>query len=164
MTPTNPPIADLYINHQPWLLGWLRRKLGCGEQAADLAQDTFVQVMSTAHAQDMREPRAYLTVIAKRLMFNFWRRRDLEQAYLDALAVMPEEHAPSQEERMLVLEALAQVDLMLASLPEKIKKVFLLNQLHEMTYAEIAVQMDMPVITVRRHMKRALQACLRLEH
>lgn len=164
MIPTNPPIADLYINHQSWLLGWLRRKLGCGEQAADLAQVTFVQVMSTDHAQDMREPRAYLTVIAKRLMFNFWRRRDLEQAYLDALAVMPEEHAPSQEERLLVLEALAQVDLMLASLPEKVKKVFLLNQLHEMTYAEIAAQMDMPVITVRRHMKRALQACLRLEH
>ncbi|GGI16675.1 ECF sigma factor FemI [Oxalicibacterium faecigallinarum] len=146
------------------MLGWLRRKLGCGDHAADLTQDTFVQVMSAAHAQEMHEPRAYLTVIAKRLMFNFWRRRDLEQAYLDALAVMPDEHAPSQEDRVIVLEALTQVDLMLASLPEKVKQVFLLNQLHEMTYAEIAVQLGMPVITVRRYMKRALQACLQLEH
>lgn len=116
------------------------------------------------HVQDMQEPRAYLTVIAKRLMFNFWRRRDLEQAYLDALDVMPEECAPSQEDRLIVLEALAQVDLMLAALPEKVKQVFLLNQLQEMTYAEIAAQLDMPIITVRRHMKRALQACLQLEY
>jgi len=153
------PLADLYVEHQPWLFGWLRRKLGCGEQAADLAQDTFVQLMSAEQAVQMHEPRAYLTVIAKRLLFNHWRRRDLEQAYLDALAALPEEYAPSAEQRMLVMEALEQLDRALDALPFRVKQVFLLNQLQELTYSEISAQLSMPVITVRRYMKQAIRAC-----
>lgn len=154
-----PPIVDLYAAHHGWLLGWLRRKIGCGEHAADLTQDTFVQVMTGGYSPEIREPRAYLTVIAKRLLFNFWRRRDLENAYLEALAALPEETAPSMEARALVLEALEQLDRALATIPPKARQVFLLSQLHELTYAEISMHLTMPVITVRRYMKLAIRAC-----
>ncbi|MBV8624203.1 MAG: RNA polymerase subunit sigma, partial [Herbaspirillum sp.] len=35
-------IEALYCDHHSWLQGWLRRRLGNSEQAADLAQDTFL--------------------------------------------------------------------------------------------------------------------------
>jgi RNA polymerase sigma-70 factor (ECF subfamily) len=38
----------------------------------------------------VQEPRAYLTTIARNLLINHVRRRAIEQAYLDALALMPE--------------------------------------------------------------------------
>lgn len=153
------PIGELYAHHHGWLQGWLRRKIGCSDHAADLTQDTFVQLLSGSHPNEFGEPRAYITVIAKRVLFNFWRRRDLENAYLDALAAMPEEVAPSMEDRALVLEALAQIDRALAAIPVKAKQVFLLNQLQELTYAEISAELKMPVITVRRYMKLAICAC-----
>lgn len=153
------PIGELYLHHHNWLQGWLRRKIGCSEHAADLTQDTFVQLLAGSHPAELGEPRAYLTVIAKRVLFNFWRRRDLENAYLEALAAMPEELAPSMEDRALVLEALAQIDHALAAIPVKARQVFLLNQLQELTYAEISAQLNMPVITVRRYMKLAISAC-----
>lgn len=153
------PIGELYADHHGWLQGWLRRKLGCSDHAADLTQDTFVQLMTGVHPVSLSEPRAYLTVIAKRVLFNFWRRRDLENAYLEALAALPEDFAPSMEDRALVLEALEQIDQALAAIPAKAKQVFLLNQLQELTYYEISEQLAMPVITVRRYMKLAIAAC-----
>jgi DNA-directed RNA polymerase specialized sigma24 family protein len=36
------------------------------------------------------EPRAYLLTIARRLVFETWRRRDLERAWLAELAALPE--------------------------------------------------------------------------
>src|SRR5690606_35720115 len=152
-------LSILYAAHHGWLLGWLRRKIGCGEHAAELTQDTFVQVMTGGYSSEIREPRAYLTVIAKRLLFNFWRRRDLENAYLVALETLPEETAPSMEERTLVFESLEQLDCTLAAISPKARQVFLLSQLHELTYAEISTHLGIPVITVRRYMKLAIQAC-----
>ncbi|WP_188380611.1 sigma factor [Oxalicibacterium faecigallinarum] len=40
-------IADIYSQHHGWLLRWLRGKLRCADQAADLAQDTFLRLLTT---------------------------------------------------------------------------------------------------------------------
>ncbi|WZB75780.1 sigma factor [Achromobacter insuavis] len=50
MTAANLPtsiLKTLYAEHHGWLRSWLRRKLGCPEQAADLAQDTFLRVLTS---------------------------------------------------------------------------------------------------------------------
>ncbi len=91
----------LYRGHHHWLQSWLRKKLGCPEQAADIAQDTFVRVLAAENErplQQILEPRAYLTTIAKRLMVDFFRRADLERAYLSELAALPEALQPSPEQ------------------------------------------------------------------
>ncbi|MEG1054434.1 MAG: sigma factor, partial [Janthinobacterium sp.] len=36
----------LYSSHHGWLQGWLRHKLGNAGEAADLAQDTFISVLT----------------------------------------------------------------------------------------------------------------------
>lgn len=92
------PLHALYSHHHGWLQSWLRRRLGCADDAADLAQDTFVRLLArpTAIAPDaMREPRAYLTTVARGLLVDFWRRGELERAYLADLALQPEVLQPS---------------------------------------------------------------------
>ena len=81
MSPSNT-VEVLYNDHHHWLTGWLRRKLGCPESAADLAQDTFMRVLAAREAPTLIEPRAFLTTVAKRVLFNFYRRQDLERALL----------------------------------------------------------------------------------
>lgn len=147
----------LYQDHHGWLLGWLRRKTGCSEQAADLAQDTFLRLM-TGRRAEMLEPRAYLTTVARRLMLDAWRRRDLERAYLEELAALPEALAPSAEDCTLVFEALARIDAALSALKPRTRRVFLLNQLDELSYDAIARQLDISRITVRRDMALAIRA------
>lgn len=111
-------------------------------------------------AQLGEEPRALLTHIAKGLVIDHWRRQDVERAYLEALAHLPEPEAPSPETRLLIIEALMRIDAMLASLPARTREVFLLAQIDGLTLQEIAQHTQTPVITVRRHIHKALTACM----
>lgn len=45
--PTPPhSLHALYQDHQGWLQGWLRKKLGNALDAADLVHDTYLRVLS----------------------------------------------------------------------------------------------------------------------
>lgn len=94
-----PNVALLYQEHHGWITGWLRRKLDDGAQAQDLAHDTFMQLLSARQLPPLDEPRAYLLTVARRTLFSFWRRREIEQAYIDALARQPLDFQPSEQDR-----------------------------------------------------------------
>lgn len=167
MSPPDPTSAvavqRIYDAHHGWLFGWLRRRLGNSADAADLAQDTFVGLLSSYRRRampELQEPRAYLTTIAKRLMVDLYRRHALEQAYLDALAAIPARHAPSEEQRLMVLQTLREVDALLAALPDKARIAFLLSQLDGLTYEQIGVEMGVSVRTVKRYMAEAFKHCI----
>ena len=157
------PIAELYVDHHGWLKNWLRRKLGCSHRAADLAHDTFERILKNhtgPSPEILREPRAFLTTIASRLLANHYRRQSLEDAWLAALAQMPEPCAPSPEEQVLVLHLLNKIDAMLNALPHKVRMAFLLSQLEGLGYAEIGERLGVTVRSVKRYMAQAFEECL----
>lgn len=158
------PLHDtrtLYSTHHGWLRGWLQRRLNCSDQAADLAQDTFVRVLLRPQAlAGLREPRAYLTTIAKGLLTDHWRHQALERAYLETLAALPEPMAPSPEERLLWLEALQEIDALLDGLAPKARETFLLSQLEGLGYADIAERVGVSERTVKRYMVQGFECCL----
>ncbi len=137
-------------------------RLGNAADAADLAQDTFVRLLSSTPGEplNLTAPRAYLATIANRLTINLYRRRSLEQAYLAALAEVPEGLAPSLEHQALVLEALDEVDRVLAVLPAKARQAFLMAQLEGYTQEEIASRLGISVRSVQRHLARAFEECI----
>jgi RNA polymerase sigma-70 factor (ECF subfamily) len=149
----------LYSDHHGWLHAWLRRKLGCAHRAADLAHDTFLRLLARDQPLGVDEPRAFLTTVAQRVMANYWRREQIERAYLDALALLPEQFAPSPEERALALEALCEIDGLLERLPVAVKRAFLFAQLDGLSHAEIAGQLKVSIATVKRHLVRAGAQC-----
>ncbi|GGJ84631.1 sigma-70 family RNA polymerase sigma factor [Pseudomonas matsuisoli] len=154
-------LGVFYTAHHSWLEQWLRRKLGNAWDAADLSQDTFIRVMSSAQPiGEVAEPRAYLRTIGNRLLINLYRRRSLEQAYLETLAAMPEDVAPSTEQRWLILEALQALDEMLNGLSAVVRRAFLMSQLEGLTYPEIAMRLGVSERTVKRHMALAYEHCL----
>jgi RNA polymerase sigma-70 factor (ECF subfamily) len=158
LQPSNT-VEVLYHDHHHWLTGWLRRKLGCPESAADLAQDTFIRVLTARETPTLIEPRAFLTTIAKRVLFNHYRRQDLERAYLDALAQMPEHVVPSEEERAIILQTLMELDQLLDGLAPVVKRAFLLSQLDGLTYAQIGAELGISIATVKRHLNKAAMRC-----
>ena len=165
----HPHVQALYSDHHGWLQGWLRKKLGNAFDAADLAQDTFVRILAAPDDMpekqgdwQLREPRAYLTVVARRLLANLYRRRSLEQAYLDALSTLPEPHAPSPEQQAIILETLQEIDAMLDGLAAPVRQAFLMAQLEGLGYAEIASRLSVSERTVKRYMADAMARCILL--
>lgn len=162
-SPPTDTVESLYWNHQGWLQGWLRKKLGNACDAADLTQDTFLRVLTREQPREIREPRAFLGTIAHGLMVNLLRRRSLEAAYIEALACRGESVASSPEHRALVMEALVQIDTMLDGLPPKVRRAFLLVQLKGLNHTEISEELGVSVSSVRQYIARAMQSCLMLD-
>lgn len=152
----------LYREHHGWLTAWLCRRIGCVHNAADLAQDTFARLLVSRDISSVREPRAYLTTVAKGLMVNWSRRQSLERAYLEALALLPEPHVPSPEHRLVILETLGEIDAMLDAMAPKAKRAFLLSQIEGMKYEEIARSVGVSVGSVKRYMQEGFRRCLML--
>lgn len=96
----NLHVQNLYCEHHGWLHRWLDRKLGNASDAADLAHDTFIRLLTRQNPASLgAEPRALLTHIAKGLVIDRWRRQDVERAYLETIAHLPEPEVPSPETR-----------------------------------------------------------------
>ncbi|SFA80727.1 RNA polymerase sigma-70 factor, ECF subfamily [Pseudomonas sp. NFIX10] len=118
-----------------------------------------MRVLTTRDPQPVLEPRAFLTTIAKRVLFNHYRRQDLERAYLDTLAQLPEQVAPSEEERAIILQTLTELDQLLDGLPRAVKQAFLLAQVDGLAYNEIARELGISLATVKRHLNKAAMRC-----
>lgn len=156
----NQQIQTLYSDHHGWLQGWLRRKLGNAFDAADLAQDVFIRVITNRNIAPLREPRGYLATIAHGLMIDRFRRQALENAYLEALAIHPEPETISQETHAIIIETLIAIDRLLDELGQRTRQIFLLAQLEELSYVEIARRLGISLPTVKKHLVRAYTECL----
>ncbi|MGY2190152.1 sigma-70 family RNA polymerase sigma factor [Pseudomonas sp. SDO5591_S426] len=162
--PKEQTLHDLYRDHRGWLESWLRRRMGNACDAADLSQDTFLRLLaSSQRIADLHEPRAYLLTVGKRLLSNFYQRRSLEQAYLNALASLPEDCVPSPEQRWLLLETLQALDELLDGLPRAVRRAFVWSQLEGLTYQQIAERLKVSERTIKRYMAQAYEHCLLVE-
>lgn len=156
-------LERVYLDHHGWLRHWLQSRLGCPDAAADLAQDTFVRVVARREELQrapLRQPRAFLRVIAGGLLVDHLRRRDLERAFLDALSAQPDPTALSAEEGEILLETLDRIDQLLDRLSAPVRRAFLLSQLDGLGYAAIARRMGVSERTVKRYMQQAYRQCL----
>lgn len=152
-------VHRLYRDHHGWLQGWLRKRLGDREHAADVAQDTFLRLLVSGRFPGPLESRSYLAQIARNLVIDQWRRLRIERAYLESIAHLPEPESPSLETRALILETLMQIDAMLDRMPEKVRQAFVLSQFEGLSYACIAERLEVSVSSVQKYMIRAIQAC-----
>lgn len=160
--PFQAAISDLYCEHHGWLFGWLRRKLGCAHNAADLAQDTFARILNARESvASLREPRAFLSTTARRLIIDQVRRKHIENAYLQELALTAEalEGFQSPEHILSTLEALEHIAFMLEGLQDNVRQAFALYYLDGLTQSEIARQLGLSDRTVRKYLIQALLHC-----
>ena len=155
-------ITELYCEHHGWLFGWLRRKLGCAHNAADLAQDTFTRILNARESvATLREPRAFLSTTARRLIIDQVRRKQIENAYLQELALTAQalEGFQSPEQILTTLEALEQIAFILEGMRDKQRQAFVLYYLDGLTQSEIARQLELSDRTVRKYLIQALLHC-----
>lgn len=157
-----PSLDLIYCDHHEWLQGWLRRRLGNAADAADLAHDAFVRLLSKPAPQGLKsfpEARGYLRAMANGLCADFWRRREVEQAWLDTLAARPEAFEPSPEHRALIIETLMEIGTMLSRLPQKAATAFIMAQVDGVPYRDIAQTLGVSERMVQKYMAQGMLQC-----
>ncbi len=155
-------VQALYRDHHGWLQGWLRRRLGNAFDAADLAQDAFLRLILKPVPKGFdsdAEARAYLRAMAQGMCIDLFRRRQVEQAWLDALAAQPEPYEPSPEYRAIVIETLMEIGALISRLSDKARDAFVMAQIHGLSTREIASELG---VSDRMGQKYLAQAMLQL--
>lgn len=134
------------------VFGLCYRMLGHRQDAEDILQETFVRALKNLHRWDPeRDFEPWLLAIAGnrcRTALAARMRRPNVQPLIDQ---HPDRHPDLQAARHLAEE----VQLALGKLREQYRQAFVLFHEHELSYAEIAEAMEIPVGTVKTWVHRA---------
>ena len=165
--------AVLVERHETKLWNFLRRYVGDAATAEDLLQDLFMRVL--AHAADWT-PAAKVTTwmytIARNLCTDHARRAvhrkvtsldgaasarskddDSGPILVDRLAGSD----PGGEHKVAMGQMIGQLDLALAALPDEQREVFLMREVMDLSFAEIALAVSASEPTVKSRMRYALE-------
>lgn len=136
----------------------LARVCASRAEVDDVIQETYCRVLQSGKLEHVREPRAFLTQIARNIVTDRLRRDALVsiQAYasLDELGIVDE--TPTPERVATARGELRWVLALAAQLPERCKKVFRARRLHGMSRQETADSLDMNVGLVEYETLRAM--------
>jgi RNA polymerase sigma-70 factor, ECF subfamily len=138
-----------YVELAPMLLAYFRRQRTLAASADDLLQETFLRAWRDwAKVQAAVSVRAYLFGIARHVSLDALRRlRPTEQ--IDALDII--DATPPIDERLAIVQAA------IAALPDVHREPLWLKLQHDLSYAEIAEVLGIPVGTVRSRLHYAIQ-------
>jgi RNA polymerase sigma factor (sigma-70 family) len=142
---------ELFKRYSPLLSHIARGYLRRPSDAVDIVQQTFLQLHRARldYATD-RRLRPYLTTICVNLCRESHRRR-MRRPEGDPLEDVPVE--PTQQLRQESLQARDRVQKALAQLPQGQRDVIMLHWLSDMSFADIAVSLDLNLsaVKVRAH-------------
>ena len=140
-----------------------RQLAGSRQEADDLYQDTFLKAMELSGKIECdRNPKSYLLSIALRIWRNkkrkfAWRKRiaDVQLTAAEQDAQMCKSTAQSPEESITGKEKAESVRMAVNNLPEKLKITVLLFYMEDLSAAQIADALKIPVGTVLGRLHRA---------
>jgi RNA polymerase sigma factor (sigma-70 family) len=160
-------LAELVARHGAPLEKYLARKLDSPEDAAEVAQETYLRLHRLEQLENLDNARAYLFQMATNLAVDQLRRRTLHHRYLNTEKNQANEgentdinaDGVSPEKILVAREKLAAINTALDELPFKVKQAFLLHRRSGMSYSSIAEQMQVSVSSVEKYILQALKHC-----
>ncbi len=145
-------MLDLVERFQGQVFGLCYRMLGQRQDAEDAAQETFVRVLKNLHRWDPgRDFEPWLLAIAGnrcRTALSTRKRRPVSDGMVEQLP----DDAPDERAAQHLDE---EVQLALATVRDEYRQAFVLFHEHELSYAEIAESMNIPLGTVKTWVHRA---------
>jgi RNA polymerase sigma-70 factor, ECF subfamily len=146
--------SRLIRRHQARTLRLAVRYLGRESLAADVAQDTFVEVFrALPHYQAHGKFSSYLYRVLLNRCHMTWRSARAEQR---ALEYVGEDVSEVDEAELLLRERRRDLGVALGQLSEKLRSVVLLRYSAGLSYDEIADTLEIPSGTVKRRLFDAM--------
>lgn len=154
--------ADIFDRHYGELYRYLRRQAGA-DVAADLAAETFVTAFArrSAYRTQSADARPWLYGIAHNLLRNHQRHQRRRFAAYARHGAAPVADAAAEAEFALAdaradaAAVTARLEQILAGMPDRDREVLQLVAWADMSYAEVAQALGIPLGTVRSRLNRA---------
>jgi len=143
-----PAFEELFARYKQPLYGFFRRRLQDPAHAEELTQDTFVAVLrASARYQPTALFRTWLYAIGFKILRTHRRKSAFRATFLGT-----QSHEPGAdttiETDLLLRQALSKLD-------PRDREILLLREFEQLSYAEIAELLQMPLNTVRTRLFRS---------
>lgn len=148
--------SEVYELYAPQVYGWAYRFLGRHHDALDVVQDVFLKWMTQCMRGTPGCPRGWLRRVTVNRAIDVARQRrvtpeaDIQRADRDG-----SEQALVRNDREVLRE---DVSTAMQRLPEMQRAVLVAKVYDELTFAQVADELDIAVSTAKTHFLRALQA------
>lgn len=147
-------LQQLYAQISPRLLGYLARQIADPAEAEELLHDTFVAAASNmAGLLAAQNREAWLFGIARNLARARLRQRKHRAS--SPLEDLPANAPPEQDQRVIAMRDA------IHELPEAQRDALQMRLVEDMSYAEIAEAMSVPIGTVRSRIHHAVMSLRR---
>jgi RNA polymerase sigma-70 factor, ECF subfamily len=145
--------SELFSRYKQPVFGFFRRRVADPAQAEELAQETFLAVL---RASLRYEPRAlfrtYLYAVAFRILRAYRRKAAFRAAFLGAAGAYREPTVRNATDIDVLLRQT------MTKLERTDREILMLREFEQLSYAEIAELLNLPVNTVRSRLFRARAA------
>lgn len=151
-------LKRLYLAHGRALQDYLTNKLRDPALAADLTHDTFVRIAERGDPASISNDRSYLFRTAHNLAVDHIRlteRRRTDLTDGERLAEIPEDR-PLLDDAVAARQMLARLHAVVADLPDRTRRIFVMAKIEGLTYAEVADQLGISESSVQKHLGMAL--------
>lgn len=152
-------ITQLFSEHNESLVRFLAARLNSVQEAKEVAQEAYVRLLSLDDSGAVSFLRAFLfktaaNIAVDRLRSRTRQRHAMNTGLCDELreALTPDHEAAQAEEVAIVRR-------LIAELPPKCRRAFLLHRIHGEEFAQIAKQMELSERMVRHYVLRAVLYC-----
>jgi RNA polymerase sigma factor (sigma-70 family) len=167
MEETGPSFSldKVFMTQRQTLVLTIARMVGCRHTAEDLAHEAYVRVHTSVTARPILNLQNFLYQTARNLAIDHLRRERVRRGFMndDAESNMLLDVAslqPSPETQTIDGQRLALFDGALSALPDRARKILLLNKIHGLGYPEIAAQLGISEGTVYNDIRLAMAHCL----
>ena len=124
------------------------------DKAEDILQEVFVKLWENCNKVDYDKVKSYIYSIANNMFLNEVKHQKVAHNYNKYNKRESTNESP--EFIMLEKEFMEKLELTIANLPEKQRKVFLMNRIEKKKYREIALLLNISVKAVEKRMHQAL--------
>lgn len=145
--------AELFRRYKQPIYGFFRRRVTDAAHAEELAQETFLALVRSAGRYEPRALfRTYLYAIALKMVRNYRRNAAFRAFFIGQRQGVADSGRPDTTESALwVRGAIAKLD-------ATDREILMLREYEQLSYAEIADLLSIPVNTVRSRLFRARMA------
>ncbi|MBL8266377.1 RNA polymerase sigma factor [Steroidobacter sp.] len=151
-------VEALYKEYGQTLRSFLVRRRLSQDQVADVVQETYYRVQQADSVESIRHPRAFLLRVANNVLLNARKshRNLFEECTpdIDSFNVAAED--PSAYRQLSAEQELAIVRAALLELPPKCREAFVMNRFENLSYPQIARELNLSVSMIEKYISQAL--------
>lgn len=149
-------VRALVSEHATWLSAFLRSLTRSEADAEDAFQEVWLRLIKRGGLPEGASARAYLAQTARSVVVDRYRREGREEvAEFDDEAMASSDPAP--DVRHEAEDTRAKVRAAVRALPLKLREIVMLRVEAELTFAEIAESLQLPLGTVLTRMRTATE-------